>query len=89
MIRLTDEENPFVADRKYFNDKYGKGEGDSACNRDISVFNKGAKAQLKKVYGWGEEYCEEHKSLNGANSAIWQRRHCSKCWQALLEEIKL
>lgn len=39
----------------------------------------GAKTQLKKVAGWGSEYCEFQNR---------PRRECGHCWQALLKEVE-
>ena len=49
-----------------------------------------AKAQLKKVVEWGDEPCYIHLVKDGAVNTTEgiKRRECSKCWQALLEEVK-
>lgn len=48
-----------------------------------------AKAQLKKVYEWGDEDCYDHNGEQRKEQG-WRvkRRECPLCWQALLEEVK-
>ena len=50
-----------------------------------AILRNVAKAQLKKVYEWGNEPCPHtHDILLD----ISFKRQCDECWQALLEEIK-
>ncbi len=72
MIRLTDEEI-LELDEMCF---------ECGQHDDSEV----AKAQLKKVVEWGDEPCIEHE--HGKRVDAVPRKHCSECWQALLEEVK-
>lgn len=82
MILLTDEDPCEGCDKKV-DDDYGRF-CDIACGKYSTYLIKQAayKAQLKKVYEWGNERCPHHS--NGYGS----RHSCKKCWQALLEEVK-
>ena len=44
-----------------------------------------AKAQLKAVYDWGNEDCNEHgfKIVEGNLIGKYRRRDCPICWQEL------
>ncbi len=67
MIRLTDEEI-YTLDEECI-DCHGHNEHDVA------------KAQLKKIKGWGEEPCREHE--HGRRVDEVPRRYCPECWQSL------
>ena len=41
-----------------------------------------AKEQIKNVYEWGEEPCEEH------HQDMVFKRECYYCWQSLLKELE-
>jgi len=42
-----------------------------------------AKAQVKKIYQWGEEPCPH------GGKGQRKKRHCYGCWQQLKKEIEL
>ena len=77
MIRLTDEEITELW--KQLNKQYPK------LDRITSI-REGAKAQLKKMVEWGEGNCLDHPFRGGIVQL--QRKECTLCWQALLEETK-
>jgi len=77
-ILLTNEE--FF---KLHEDFFGEGSG-SCCEVDDSdLCYRVAKAQLKKVWEWGNEICTEHTT-----DPLQLRRLCSACWKSLEKEIK-
>ena len=85
---LTDKDNPFVKERAYFNEKYGNGEGDSCCNRDIHAFNMGAKAQLKKD---AEEIVDDLTAVAIHSNPSMRVKGISKLcekWQSILKEAE-
>lgn len=58
-------------------DEYEKSLETADTNWEIYV----AKTQLKEVWEWGNEFCDNHWEA--------QKRHkCSECWQALLKECE-
>jgi len=44
-----------------------------------------AKAQLKKVHGWGDEPCPHGYLAPDTSKA--NKHECPECWQALLKEV--
>ena len=81
MILLTDEEIQEATIRaNSIINTYGSG----SAEHWKAEYRAIAKAQLKNVVEWGEEQCQRHHT-----SGIWfRRRKCSKCWRALLDEVK-
>lgn len=43
-----------------------------------------AKAQIKKLYDWGNEICSNSHHNNLRDEYL--RRHCKKCWEELNQE---
>ncbi len=74
MILLTDEEIAAIRDS-----------GDVWGERD-TLMMASAKAQLKKVHGYGNEPCPH--IVHSGVYAVLDKRSCSECWQSLLDEVK-
>jgi len=75
MMLLTDEE-------KSIYELYGT-EGLAGYNMDGLL-----KAQLRKVYEWGNEECpHKWEDFYSGEKRPRSTRQCPKCWQAILEEI--
>ena len=72
-ILLTKEENPYTESEEE------PVITDLPSTRTMMhrAFAPASKAQLKKVYEWGEEYCMEHNHLDTL------KRQCPECWQSL------
>lgn len=77
---LTDEENPY-------NNPAGREREEDGMFSKYEIFERGAKAQLKKVVEWLEEDCP-HDVTPQMPYRRAKRKHCVECWQALLEEVK-
>jgi len=76
MILLTDEE---IHSAGRVNTEFKDTSNGVVCEESYDL-NKILKAQLKKIYDWGNEPCPH-----------WVgdlKRECPDCWQTLLEEIK-
>jgi len=71
---LTDEEIEKLTD-SYADDLKEPGEIAGYCDG----LGDGAKAQLKKIYEWGNGPCPHKIGL--------AHKRCGLCWQALLEEV--
>ena len=83
-ILLTDEEIVVAEIESYANGGFPVTD---VC-RYANIENRGvAKAQLKKVVGWGDEPCYEHLSPMGGLPVA--KHSCEICWQALKEEAGL
>ncbi len=61
-----------------------------------TLIDAGARAQLKKVYDWGQEDCP-HDTTEGVGGDLddlggtiyWSlKKNCDECWQSLLDEVK-
>lgn len=76
MILLTDAEIPHKRDNYL---------GRPETMRHIA-FKAGAKAQIGKLYNWGNEDCPHAGYV--LENPLLHKRECSKCWQELLKEVE-
>ena len=57
--------------------------GDNQVSYSLREVQEIAKAQLKKVVGWGIEQCRRHYKGGGVIS----KRECPECWKVLKKEL--
>lgn len=79
---LTDEEIHKAIGWKYYKlDDYG-----------LNLYSKVAKAQhlatLKAVVEWGNEWCNEHRTIIDGKVIPMHRHGCQVCWQALKKSME-
>jgi len=84
---LTDEEIMKTLAFRKAGMLMGQAMGDTEGDKPLYQARYIAKAQLKRVAGWGMEWCQA--GFHNDNE-MWpiHRYQCEDCWQALLEEIK-
>ena len=56
------------------------------CDKGQLWDNVLIKAQLKKVYEWGNEDCPHAGSVAG--ETLLHKHDCYKCWEALLNDVE-
>ncbi|KKN75004.1 hypothetical protein LCGC14_0385060 [marine sediment metagenome] len=87
MILLTDEEiRGAIQD---YNATLNQCCDDSYFTIHADSFNAIAKAQLKKVVEWGNEWCPVHTiEISKDVTEVIAKHQCCECWQALLKEVE-